>query len=718
MSPHRKPLAIWKKLLFSALAAIAFFALAELLLGIVGVRPLLHKEDPFIGFSSIVPLFLEQEGDSGTPQMVTAENRLRLFNWQSFPKRKSDRACRVFCVGGSTTYGRPYDDTSSFAGWLREFLPVADPSRDWQVVNAGGISYASYRVAMLMEELVQYEPDLFIVYTGHNEFLEHRTYGEMRNTPPAVRHAELAANRSRTYSALKRLIRRLRKTPTDTEQSRDLLPAEVDAILDRTIGPESYTRDDDLRRTILEHYRVSLERMAALAREAGAEIIFVTPASNIKDFTPFKSEHLAGLSESDQAAWLGHMERAGTAFRARQFERSLESLDQAAEIDGRYAKLQFLRGRVLLHLERYAEAREALIGARDDDICPLRAITPIQQIVRDVATQHDIPIVDFVAMIGRDAEDGIPGFELFLDHVHPKIEGHRQLSLALIDAMQTQGIAAASPQWDESAIREVTQRVLGGLDYYAHANALRNLAKVLGWAGKFQEADERAQLAVLGLPNDANAHYLAGNAFWRDGSLDQAVQEFERAIEINPDYNDALVQLGYVLCEHDNPEAALGPFQQALQLDPTQADVYFQIGEIYLGDQQWDKAGSMYRETLRIAPDAVRAYRQLGWIASRQDRQGDAVRYYEQGLDIDPADSELHAGIAAVFEASKDYSAATDHYQLALLLNPKDIDSYLGLGRLAEAQQDREAAVSYYRQALELDPQSSEAHYGVARGTE
>jgi hypothetical protein len=70
----------------------------------------------------------------------------------------------------------PQDDTTSFPGWLREILLSADSSKKWEVVNAGGVSYASYRVASLMDGLSDYEPDLFVVYSGHNEFLERRTY--------------------------------------------------------------------------------------------------------------------------------------------------------------------------------------------------------------------------------------------------------------------------------------------------------------------------------------------------------------------------------------------------------------------------------------------------------------------------------------------------------------------------------------------------------------
>ena len=90
--------------------------------------------------------------------LATAANKKDVFNVQAFSARKKANTYRIFCLGGSTTFGRPYDDRTSFAGWLRAFLAAADPSRTWEVINAGGISYASYRVAALMDELSRYEP--------------------------------------------------------------------------------------------------------------------------------------------------------------------------------------------------------------------------------------------------------------------------------------------------------------------------------------------------------------------------------------------------------------------------------------------------------------------------------------------------------------------------------------------------------------------------------
>ncbi|MCK5378818.1 MAG: O-GlcNAc transferase, partial [Acidobacteria bacterium] len=169
-------MSVGKKILMAIGVTVVFFLVLEGVLALVGVEPRLYVEDPFVGFTSTSPLFVEDVDAEGQLVYRTADNKARLFNPQSFPADKGDGTVRVFCMGGSTTYGRPFDDVTSFCGWLRELLPEVDPSHRWEVINAGGVSYASYRVALLMEELIRYDPDLFVIYSGQNEFLEARTY--------------------------------------------------------------------------------------------------------------------------------------------------------------------------------------------------------------------------------------------------------------------------------------------------------------------------------------------------------------------------------------------------------------------------------------------------------------------------------------------------------------------------------------------------------------
>lgn len=248
----------WQALLLPVLAILIFFTLLEGGLALFGVQPALQNDDPFVGFASNAPLFVPTGGASGEHRLTTATNKKDFFNRQSFPQQKDQNAFRIFTLGGSTTYGRPYDDSTSFSGWLRELLPEVDQSKEWEVINAGGISYASYRVAKLMEELIRYQPDLFIIYTGHNEFLEERTYREIKEMPPLLRSTASLLQKTRTWTAMSRALQSLDNSPEAEDEGRYKLSSEVDAILDRSVGLDGYQRDDVLQQNVIEQDRKSV----------------------------------------------------------------------------------------------------------------------------------------------------------------------------------------------------------------------------------------------------------------------------------------------------------------------------------------------------------------------------------------------------------------------------------------------------------------------------
>ena len=83
--PEQPRISPRKKSLFAAVAVAGFFTLLELGLAIGGVEPLAEQSDPYVGFASSIPLFVENEsGRSG--ELVTAPNKVRWFNRQRFMK--------------------------------------------------------------------------------------------------------------------------------------------------------------------------------------------------------------------------------------------------------------------------------------------------------------------------------------------------------------------------------------------------------------------------------------------------------------------------------------------------------------------------------------------------------------------------------------------------------------------------------------------------------
>jgi tetratricopeptide (TPR) repeat protein len=560
---RRTPL--WLALTLPIAAILIFLLLLEGGLALFGVRPALQTEDPFVGFASNVPLFIPSAGPAGGQIMTTAPNKLGLFNLQSFQQEKASGTFRIFCLGGSTTYGRPYNDATSFSGWLRELLPAADGNKKWEVINVGGISYASYRVAHLMEELVHYQPDLFIIYTGHNEFLEERTYSQIRDIPPVIRSAVSLLARTRTWSAMTAALQRLGiQHPQAEPKKREQLRGEVNAILDRSAGLNRYNRDDPLRENILEHYRISLERMVALARSAGAKIIFVAPASNLKDCTPFKSEHTPGLDPAKMQRSEQILAQAKEDSRQGNWKDALDLLETAVAFDPRYAELQYRRGQALLVLGRFDEAEVALRLARDEDVCPLRALTPMRLVVTEIAREQGVGLVDYAELLAQRMQETqghrIPGKESFLDHVHPTIEGHKILAVALLRAMIEQGLVNPGSDWGEQAIAAVAAKIEGGINQRMQAQALINLARVLLWAGKTEDAARLAEqaLAKAGgdqkITKDINA--TLAKVYQKQGEAERALQVLYSAIEKAPASVELHYMLGMALIE-DGPHMQL-----------------------------------------------------------------------------------------------------------------------------------------------------------------
>ena len=615
ISKSRQPMepksTLWKSLLTSLIAFVVFFALLEGVLALFGVQPVMQKEDPFVGFSANVPLFVDKKEAQGRPVMITAPNKLTFFNHQQFPRDKQPGTYRIFCLGGSTTYGRPYDDRTSFAGWLRELLPAADDKRRWEVINAGGISYASYRVANLMKELVRYEPDLFIIYTGHNEFLEERTYGALRDMPVVIRKTASLLARTRTWSAMSGVMNEAGIVEGQKRRKVEMT-GEVNTILSRSAGTERYHRDDPLKKQVTEHYRVSLERIAEISRSAGVQCIFVTPASNLKDSSPFKSQHSPGMSTDQQATSEQLLAHARELIDQNKESEALEILDQAIAIDPRYAELHYRRGKVLFGLQRYTEAAWAFRRARDEDVCPLRALTVFTDIVEEVEAEKGIALMNFVAFIEQRslAEQGhpVPGEEFFLDHVHLTIAGNRMLAVELIKTMTSLNIVEPSADFDKTRIAEIAARVEGSLDRKEHAQALANLARLLKWAGKIEDAGRLARQVITYkdiAPSAARvAATILASVAKREGETGKALQYYRAALHGSP--ANAQFHLQYGLTHLNDPlrnfEVAAGHILLAAVFWPQNDMSFMTFGLAMAQRGRYPLAYPYLKEAVRINP--------------------------------------------------------------------------------------------------------------------
>ncbi len=446
-------------------------------------------EDPFVGFTNVQPLFALNEDKTA---YTIAPARRDWFYPVEFSAEKSPETVRIFCIGGSTVAGRPYTVETAFSTWLRLFLEQLDPETNWEVVNCGGVSYASYRLVPIVEEVVDhYEPDLLILYTGHNEFLEDRTYEHIKNLPAAVTKPYELASKLRMFNLMRRAYYQMAgKSSSSVMEARAIMPEEVDALLEHKGGMEHYYRDEDWHRGVIDHFEFNLDRMCAKATEGGVPLIVMNPSSNLRDTPPFKSEHRGDLTESERQEVEELLNRAGKAFAQTQTERALLLYEEAIGIDPLYADAHFQYAKLHDLLNQMGPAGDAYVRAKDLDVCPLRMLEPMHDILKEVVGRHGVVWLDARLEVKKIAmASGIPGNDEFLDHVHPNIGGHQFFAKLLVEKMADLGYVAAEPGWHLRVGRAVMGPHLSSLPPDYRAEGEIRLENLKHWARGRSEAE-------------------------------------------------------------------------------------------------------------------------------------------------------------------------------------------------------------------------------------
>ncbi|MEZ6065436.1 MAG: SGNH/GDSL hydrolase family protein [Planctomycetaceae bacterium] len=433
-------------------------------------------DDPFVGFTAVHPLFEHRPLER---RWRIAPARRPFFADDSFADPKPADGFRIFCLGGSTVQGRPWSVPTAFTTWLRLALQQAEPTRQWEVVNCGGVSYASYRLVPILTEVLRHQPDLIILCTGHNEFLEDRTYAHIKEPHRLLTEGYDFAREWRSYQLVRRLMNGPANGAIDLEQ-RPILSIETDPILDYHDSLAAYHWDDGWQAGVEAHFEFNVARMVELANDAEVPLVLMRPCSNLADCPPFKSEHPEPLTAEQLARWESARSAALAAV-STDLTETLRQLTIAAAFDPYYAGVLYDIGKCEQALGRPAEARRWLVRARDCDVCPLRMTSSLEAALDRVAERTGTPVIDLQSLLEAPTPERLLGAAQLVDHIHPTFEGHQAVSKAVLRAMEQAGLVTPTDGW-ETRTEEVWRNHLASLDIHYFARGRRQLDSLRGWA--------------------------------------------------------------------------------------------------------------------------------------------------------------------------------------------------------------------------------------------
>lgn len=407
----------------------------------------IHRRDRSLG-SWIAPV-------PGDPDRVQTRPELRVRGMHdvSFTREPAPGVRRLFALGGSTTYGIPYEiEEQGFPERLgRSLARHASPAR-WEVLNLGVAGLDSRALPEMVEELLAYEPHGLVLYTGNNELrgaLLHACSAPYREGLlrwlDRVRLLRLGRNLWRIYRG------------ADAVRNVDRLKATQAACMDRFLDerwaawhargvereppstpahrpawkPAWPARLDPQYAQVVEDFRANLLEVSRLTRAAGVRVWIALPPVNLLH-PPEDPRPSPGVAPEDLPSLRRAVDEMEQAWEDGAADRFRTAWSRARALDPVHGSVLWYGG---LHAHLYGpisegvplDPVETLHLAADRDYQGDRITRHLVAVIEDLCGEGAMTCVDVAAAFTAAAGDPLSASELFADFCHPRRERGVQL---------------------------------------------------------------------------------------------------------------------------------------------------------------------------------------------------------------------------------------------------------------------------------------------------
>ncbi len=212
---------------------------------------------------------------------------------------------------------------------------------------------------------------------------------------------------------------------------------------------------------------------------------------------------------------------------------------------------------------------------------------------------------------------------------------------------------------------------------------------------------------------EASEHNWRGLTWYQQGELNEAMQEFQQAIRLRPQYAAAHSNLGWFYYRQGDLTRAATEYEEAARLDPRSARARIGLGWAYYDQGQPDKAAFEFEQATHLRPDLAEAHNGLGWSYQARGEFSRAIPCFEQALKLDPTLAYAHQGLGWVYAGQGDLDKATLKLEEAVKLEPDAPMLHYDLGQLYLARNDTDNATRAFQDAIRLDPDHGRAHSGL-----
>lgn len=520
-----------------------------------------------------------------------------------FLKEKPVNGFRVFVMGSSTVLGFPYHQNGMFTRILQERLQDSYPDKKVEVINTALTAINSFTLLDFIDDILDEDPDVLLLYAGHNEFYGAFGIGSVEKSFRSrnlIRIHEKLLN-FRLYQFLRNSIVRTSELFSGENKKQDVRGTLMKLIVDnKEIGYKSKTYSIGI-----ERYRKNIEQIVKKAERKNVPVFISELVSNVKDIKPFCSEASTGFPAAMEV-----------------YNRGMEN-----EMTGEYGR-----------------AKENYYLAKDLDCIRFRASEEINEVIHELAAKYHAHLVPMKRYFEEASPHKLIGYNLITEHVHPTIDGYFLMADAFYNAITKSDITgeALNPVYVKSSSYYRNNWGFTELDSLFAVHQIHIITSY--WP--FQSVEATAEtykktykpvsladsLAFAVATSPAikidEAHVRLANFYKKEGNYYRAFREYYANIKYDPyqvtNYNEAVECLTHT---NDLP-LALKLTDRSLELKPTfyaegiRSEILFLKGDYAEAERALNRASELDRSKnaqMQILTNLYKIYYCSGNVAKSQE---------------------------------------------------------------------------------------------------
>ena len=221
--------------------------------------------------------------------------------------------------------------------------------------------------------------------------------------------------------------------------------------------------------------------------------------------------------------------------------------------------------------------------------------------------------------------------------------------------------------------------------------------------GRYEEAIEAYNKAIEINPQDINAWNCKGNAFSNLGKYEEANEAYDEAIKINPQFVDIWFNKGNVLCNLTKYEEAIEAYDEAIKINPQDIDAWNNKGATFIDLNYYEEALECFNKVIEINPQYIGVWKSKGYIFSNLNRHEEAIECYDKAIEINPQDVDAWNNKGASLDDLNRYEDAIDAYNEVIEINPEYVRAWGNKANTLFALNRHEEAINACNKAIEID---------------